>query len=360
MDISDEPPERMRADSDATAGATTLRRPRTALAMDPSHVESVFPPDVRARLLTTAELLCPGPVTDFSSAAARSVLAEVDVLVTGWGCPEIGTEALDAAPNLRAVIHAAGTVKTFLSPEVHSRGIVVSSAAAANAVPVAEFAFAAIVFGAKRAFSLAGSFRSRRTHRTPADLAAHPWLGTHRLTVGIIGASYTGRRLLGMLGMLDATVLLYDPYVSRAEAEREGWTLVDLDILAATSDVVSIHAPHTPDTHHLLDRRLLDLMRPGTVVVNTARGALVDTDALTEQLVAGRLDAVLDVTSPEPLPPDHPLWTLPNVFLTPHLAGALGNEVGRLGALAVDELARYARGEPFLYPVRHEDLARRA
>ncbi|MFF8380671.1 hydroxyacid dehydrogenase [Streptomyces sp. NPDC015661] len=328
--------------------------------MDPSNVESVFPPDVHARLLSTADLLHPGPVTDFASTTARSVLAEAEVLLTGWGCPPIDTEVLEAAPRLRAVIHAAGTVKTFLSPEVHARGIAVSSAAAANAVPVAEFAFAAIVFGAKRAFPLAGSFRTRRTHRTPADLSIRPWLGSHGLTIGIIGASYTGRRLLGMLRMLDATVLLHDPYVSRAEAEREGWTLVDLDTLAATSDVVSIHAPHTPDTHHLLDRRLLGLMRPGTVVVNTARGALVDTDALTEQLIAGRLDAVLDVTSPEPLPPDHPLWSLPNAFLTPHLAGALGNEIGRLGALAVDELARHARGEPFLHPVRHEDLARRA
>ncbi|MEV7571295.1 hydroxyacid dehydrogenase [Streptomyces tanashiensis] len=328
--------------------------------MDPSHVAGVFPPDVHDRLTTTADLLRPESVTDFSSATGRSVLAEVEVLLTGWGCPPIDAEVLDAAPNLRAVIHAAGTVKTFLSPDVHSRGIVVSSAASANAVPVAEFAFAAIVFGAKRAFAMAALFRSRRTHRTSADLRRHAWLGSHRLTIGVIGASQTGRRLLDMLGMLDATVQLYDPYVTHAEADREGWTLVDLDTLAATSDVVSVHAPLTPDTHHLLDRRLLGLMRPGTVVVNTARGALVDTDALTEALVAGRLDAVLDVTSPEPLPADHPLWDLPNVLITPHLAGALGNEAGRLGSLAVDELARYARNEPLLHPVRYEDLGHRA
>ncbi|MFD9032750.1 hydroxyacid dehydrogenase [Streptomyces sp. NPDC059567] len=328
--------------------------------MDPAQLDSVFPPDVHGRLLSTARLLRPDPLTEFSSPAARSLLAETEVLVTGWGCPAVDVAVLDAAPRLRAVIHAAGTVKTFLTPEVHRRGIVVSSAAAANAVPVAEFAFAAIVLGAKRAFSLAELFRTRRTHRTPADLRERPWLGAHGLTVGVIGASHTGRRLLDMLRLLDATVRLYDPYVTPAEAERQGWTLVDLDTLVATSDVVTVHAPDTPDTHHLLDRRRLGLMRPGTLVVNTARGALIDTDALTEQLVAGRLDAVLDVTSPEPLPEGHPLWGLPNAFLTPHLAGALGNEVGRLGALAVDELARYARGEPLLHPVRHEDLARRA
>lgn len=336
--------------------ARTPRRPRTVLAMNPALLDQVFPPDARFRLEEAADLRPARPIGDFTAPEAREALAHCEVLLTGWGCPPLDAAVLDRAPRLRAVVHAAGTVKTFLSPLVYRRGVSVSSAAAANAVPVAEFTLAAIVMGAKRAFPLAHGYRARRTRRTGADLAARPWLGTRGLTVGVIGASRTGRRVIELLRVLDADVLLHDPYVDPAEAALLGVTPVDLDTLMATSDVVTVHAPDTPATRHLLDGRRLGLMPPGALLVNTARGALVDTEALTGHLVRGRIDAVLDVTDPEPLPEDHPLWELPNVFLTPHLAGAQGNEIGRLGILAVDELERYARGLPFEHAVVAADL----
>lgn len=348
----------MRSIDEASAGPAAEagdppRRPRALLTMSPGAVDNVFPPAVRRRLAEVADLRRPHPVDDFSSAAVAAELADVEVLVTGWGCPPVDAAVLRRAPRLRAVIHAAGTVRTFLSPEVFDRDIVVSSAAAANAVPVAEFTLAAIILGAKRVMPLARLFQHRRTHRTAADLDGQHWLGTHGLTIGVIGASRTGRRVIELLlRTLDAQVLLYDPYLRDGEAELLGARRTDLDTLVAGSDVVTVHAPQTPATRHLLDARRLALMRPGALLVNTARGALVDIDALTEHLVSGRLDAVLDVTEPEPLPPQHPLWTLPNVFLTPHLAGAQGNEAARLGSLAVDELVRYTRREPLLHQVR--------
>lgn len=334
------------------------RRPRTVLVMSPGLLDEVFPPPVRVRLEETADLLQPSVISEFRSPDATAALSAAEVLLTGWGCPPVDAALLDRAPGLRAVIHAAGTVKTFLSPAAFDRGIIVSSAASANAVPVAEFTLAAIIMGAKRVFPLAGLYRARRTHRTGADLDRQHWLGTHGLTVGVVGASRIGRRVIELLRVLDAEVLLYDPYVDATEAELLGVTPVDLDTLVATSDVVTVHAPDTPETRGVIDARRIGLMRPGTLLVNTARGPLVDTEALTAHLVSGRLDAVLDVTSPEPLPAGHPLWDLSNVFLTPHLAGAQGNEVGRLGALAVDELARYAQGEPFAHPVHRADLGR--
>ncbi|MFI8435318.1 hydroxyacid dehydrogenase [Streptomyces sp. NPDC079020] len=326
--------------------------------MSPGLLDDVFPPPVRARLEEIAELHNPTVISEFDSPQAAAALAGAEVLLTGWGCPPVDAALLARAPRLRAVIHAAGTVKTFLSPDAFDRDIVVSSAAVANAVPVAEYTLAAIIMGAKRVFPLAELFRTRRTHRTGADLDRQHWLGTHGLTIGVIGASRIGRRVIELLKVLDAEVLLYDPYVGAAEAELLGVTPADLDTLVATSDVVTVHAPDTPETQGLIDARRIGLMRPGTLLVNTARGPLVDTEALTAHLVSGRLDAVLDVTFPEPLPPDHPLWDLPNVFITPHLAGAQGNEIGRLGALAVDELARYAGGSPFAHPVRRADLGR--
>lgn len=355
MRTTEEAPSR----SGAEAAEPPGRRPRTVLVMSTGLLDDVFPPAVRSRLEETAELLDPAVISEFDSPAAARALSAAEVLLTGWGCPPVDPALLDRTPALRAVVHAAGTVKTFLSPAAFDRGIVVSSAAAANAVPVAEYTLAAIIMGAKRVLPLADLYRARRTHRTAADLDRHHWLGTHGLTVGVVGASRIGRRVIELLRTaLDAEVLLHDPYVSAAEAALLGVTPADLDTLVATSDVVTLHAPDTPETRNMLDARRIGLMRPGTLLVNTARGPLVDTEALTPHLVSGRLDAVLDVTSPEPLPPGHPLWDLPNVFLTPHLAGAQGNEVGRLGALAVDELARFARGEPFEHPVHRADLGR--
>lgn len=350
--------EEASAPSRAGAASRPSRRPRTVLAMESGLVDVLFPPPVRARLEETADLHSPRAVGEFDSPEALRALSDAEVLLTGWGCPPVDTALLARAPSLRAVIHAAGTVKPFLSAAVLDRGVVVSSAAAANAVPVAEYTLAAIILGAKRAFPLAGLFRDRRTHRTAADLDGQHWIGTNGLTVGVVGASRIGRRVVELLRVLDCEVLLHDPYVPPAEADGLGVVPVDLDTLVATSDVVTVHAPETDETRGMIDARRIGLMRPGTLLVNTSRGALVDTEALTSHLVSGRLDAVLDVTAPEPLPRTHPLWDLPNVFLTPHLAGAQGNEVGRLGALAVEELERYARGTAFAHPVLRPDLGR--
>ncbi|QKW10393.1 hydroxyacid dehydrogenase [Streptomyces sp. NA04227] len=321
--------------------------------MSPEALDVVLTPALRERLGRTARLQLPYAADGFGSPEVRAALASAEVLFTGWGCPAVDESVLAGAPALRAVIHSAGTVKTFLGPEVLERGIAISSAADANAVPVAEYTLAAVIMGAKRVVPLSRLFRDRRTHRTAADLTRQHWLGTNGLTVGVVGASRIGRRVIDLLHRtLDVEILLHDPYVGAEEAATLGTRPCDLDTLVADSDVVTLHAPATPATRHLLDARRIRLMRPGTLVVNTARGALIDLAALTPELASGRLDAVLDVTDPEPLPPEHPLWELPNVMLSPHLAGAQGNEAARLGSLALAELDRYARGEPLRHPVR--------
>jgi len=324
-----------------------------AIAMRDADLGAVFGPPDLAELYRLATPTHPGVLHRFDTGAAATALSDAEVLLTGWGTPRIDRAVLDLAPKLRAVVHAAGTVKTFLTEEVFARGIQVSSAADANAVPVAEFTFAAIVLGAKRFSRFAHQLRSTRSTRTLAGL---PPTGTNGITIGIVGASRIGRRVLRLVRNLDATVLVYDPYLPRAEALALGAEPVTLDELCRRSTVLSLHAPQGPATRHMLDRYRLGLLPDGAIVINTARGSLVDTPALTAELVSGRLDAILDVTEPEPLPADSPLYELPNVVLTPHIAGALGNEVHRLGAQAVAELARIADGRPLAHPVLGSDL----
>ncbi|MFI6296288.1 hydroxyacid dehydrogenase [Nonomuraea sp. NPDC050790] len=325
------------------------RRPRAALAMGPGVRESVFSGGVLDRLARLVDLH-----DEVMHEVDEKVLAETEVLVTGWGCPPFDERLLGAAPGLRLIAHAAGTVKTFLDPVV-LRTVRVSSAADANAIPVAEFTFAAIVFGAKRAFTMAHRYRTEGSKR---DFSGMPWLGTHRITIGVVGMSRIGRRVLALLRNLDAEVLVYDPYADPGEAAALGGRLTDLDTLVRRSHVVTLHAPDTPETHRMIGRERLALMRDGAVLVNTARGALVDTLALAEEVTSGRLDAILDVSDPEPLPPGHPFFALPNVFVTPHLAGAQGSELARLADSALDEVARYCSGRPLRHEIHIDELGR--
>ncbi|MET9255365.1 hydroxyacid dehydrogenase [Streptomyces sp. NPDC003717] len=304
-------------------------------------------------------------LTDFAAASGPDAdpalvraLESAEVLFTHWGCPPLTEAALERLPRLRAVVHAAGSVKHHVTDAVWRRGIAVSSAAAANALPVAEYALAAILLANKRILDSARAYGEVRG-RFPR-LQFFAGAGNHRRTVGIVGASRTGRRVLELLRPFALRVLVYDPFLDAAEAAALGAELVGLDDLVRRSHVVSVHAPQLPETRHMFDARRLALMPDGATLVNTARGSLVDTEALLGHLRSGRLSAVLDVTEPETPPADSPLYDLPNVLMTPHVAGSLGNELTRMALVAADELERYARGEPFAHGVGPEELVRSA
>lgn len=319
--------------------------------MSPTVWREFLTPELAERLTATADVDPSTAVQDFGSVAD---LADVEVLITGWGCPPIDEEVLSRAPRLRAIIHTGGSVKHHVTQECWDRGITVSSAVEENAIPVAEFTLAAILFSQKRIIEVSHHYRVSRSRQSWA--AAYPSMGNYRRVVGIVGASRIGRRVVELLRPFDVEVLLADPYVDDAEATRLGVRLVELDELMSSSDTVSLHAPSLPETARLIDRQRLASMRKGAVLINTARGALVDEAALTEELVSGRLHAVLDVTDDDVLDPDSPLYDLPNVLLTPHVAGSMGDELTRLVDHTVDELQRWTAGEPFATPVDRDQL----
>ncbi|MFE6162658.1 hydroxyacid dehydrogenase [Streptomyces sp. NPDC056486] len=316
---------------------------------------AVLGPDALAAIGRVCDLVPDTVLDDFSTERARSVLRDVEVLVTGWGCPPLDAAVLAAAPRLRAVVHTAGSVRGHITPECWDRGIEVSSAAAANALPVAEYTVAMILLTGKQVTERAREFKV--TRRRDDWLGLSHGVGNYGRTVGILSASMIGRRVIELLRPYDLKVLLHDPYVSDEEALALGAQPVGIDELFGGSDVVSVHTPLLPATRGLVGRELIAAMRQDAVLINTARGAVLDQDALTEAAVAGRIRAVLDVTVPEVLPPEHPLWECDNVMITPHLAGSQGNEWGRLADLAVAELGRWAAGDGFAHAVRRERLA---
>ncbi|MFE4699893.1 hydroxyacid dehydrogenase [Streptomyces sp. NPDC056738] len=326
-------------------------------AMTPENVPRIFPPDLLARLRERVDIDPSFVAVDYTDPRVRARLADTEILITGWGCPLLDAAALDAAPKLRAVLHAAGSVKGFATPEVWERGVVVSSAAAANALPVAEYTLAMILLAGKDVFAHRECLRTERAFPYGEIL---PGIGNFGRRVGVVGASRIGRRLIELLRPFDLSVSLADPYVDEAGAAALGVPLLPLDELLAGSDIVTVHAPQTPETRHLIGRRELALMPAGSVLINTARGSLVDHDALIEELRAGRVGAILDVTDPEPLPADSPLHDLPNAFVTPHLAGSQGNEVARLGLTVLREAEHLLSGRTPEFLIDAGELERSA
>ncbi|MEU4292762.1 hydroxyacid dehydrogenase [Kribbella sp. NPDC026596] len=330
-------------------------RPAALFALGAHHLPDLYPPRSMHRLQQLVRIDQTVVAERFDTDAIRAALATAEFLITGWGCPPITAEILDAAPGLRAILHTGGSVKSLLAPACWERGLAITSAATANAEPVAEYTLAAILFAGKNVFRLRDRYHATR-HFTLAEVQTG--VGNYGRTIGVIGASRIGRRVIELLRPFDLEVCLFDPYVDTATAAELGVRQVDLDTLLRTCDVVSVHAPANPQTDRLIGAEQLALMRDGATLINTARGSLVDTDALIGHLRAGRLYAVLDVTEPEPLPVGSALWELPNTFLTPHIAGSHGNELARMGDCVIDELERFLDGRPFAHRILASDLDR--
>jgi phosphoglycerate dehydrogenase-like enzyme len=332
-----------------TATVTAYRR-EALLVMNREAFDSHFDQARLDRLASLVALPEPLWTDELDSAQARARLATAELLITSWGVPRLTADRLAAAPRLEAVFHAAGSVRSLADGVLWSREIVVTSAADANAVPVAEYTLAAIIFAGKKApFLAADASTAYRGWGQPQGFGD---LSNFRRTIGVVGFSRIGRRVVELLRLLDGpSVLVADPYADPDEVAAAGAQLVDLDELLPQVDVLSMHAPALPGTHHMIGAAELAELPDHATVVNTARGSLVDSDALAAECQAGRLFAILDVTDPEPLPADSPLRSARNVMVTPHIAGSLGTEIHRLTDHTLSEVARWLAGEPLRHQI---------
>ncbi|TDE90341.1 hydroxyacid dehydrogenase [Occultella glacieicola] len=352
-------PAALRTGDVADGNAPRPDRPHALVLMSDAAFGELFDPPRVERLRRGVSLPVDFLSLDVSSPAARDRLARTEVLITGWGSPTITAAVLDAAPALSTVFFTGGSVKAHISPACWSRGLVVTSAADANAIPVAEFTVGTILLEGKRARTYAAGYRAHRDISGDWRASVPPTINNGGV-VSLVGLSRVGRRVAALLRPFDLTVLAVDPYASRAEAASLGARLVGLDEALRCGDIVSLHAPSLPATRHLIDADRLALMRDGAVLINTARGTLVDTAALIEHCRSGRIRAVLDVTDPEELPTDSALFELPSVELTPHIAGSMQAEAHRLADSALEELERFRRGEPLRHAVDPRTLERSA
>ncbi len=340
----------------ASVPAGAAARPLAVFALDPAARDLVYGPEDRralAGLVELGELV----LTPENWREHRDVLRDAEFIFSGWKAPVFDAEFLAAAPRLRAIFYAAGSIRYCTTEAFWARGIPICSANAANAVPVAEYTVSVAILALKQFWRRAADARRGEgwgDHTRPMP-------GAFRTTVGLLSFGMIARKVAAMLAAYDVRVIVHCPLLDDAEAALHGVGRVALPDLFREADVVSVHTPLLPETTGLVDGALVASMRPDATLINTARGGVLDQPSVIAALRARPdLTAVLDVTDPEPPTAADPLFELPNVVVTPHIAGSHGRECERLGSYMVGELRRHLAGEPLRWRVTREMAARQA
>jgi phosphoglycerate dehydrogenase-like enzyme len=282
---------------------------------------------------------------DEAKATLPPILEQAEVILTN---PIVPDDILARAPALKWLqLTSAGVDRLFETETVQSGRIAVTTATGMHAVPISEYVIGAMIAFAK-GFPRAMQAQAERQWR--------PYLAQELedMTVGIVGVGAIGGRVAEVAKVLGMRVIAMRRTAGRrmtgAETGNDCFDELlppnDLEYLLRESDYVVLALPLTPQSHHLIGEEQLRMMKPTAVIVNIARGGVIDQEALIRALKTGTIQgAVVDVTDPEPLPPENELWTLPNVLITPHVSGGTPRYMERAVGVFMDNLGRYVAGK---------------
>lgn len=337
-----------------------MAQPTISIAIDPAYADQMLAREDLDRLAALARvrivpLAVPSTIEGepepeaYAEAVLAAALADTDVLVVAHGSPRIGRGLLASAPHLTFIGELEGD-RFFGRVDLDAaaeRGITVVDTTHGSSRPVAEFVLAMAILGLRDTWRYVRRLRLGEhvdpTARTdPARITNAELEGR---TVGLIGFGRIGWRLTELLRPFHCRVLAYDPFAPRELAELADVTFSpSLDNVLRRADVVVCLVPLTGGTAGMIGAEQFGLLAPGAVFVNVSRGGVVDTAALVSAARRDEQVFCLDVLDPEPVPLDHPLRDLPNVVLTPHLAGATGQSRRRFFSLMADEIERHLCG----------------
>lgn len=285
--------------------------------------------------------------------------SEADIVVTSWNTPAIDADVLAAAPRVKLVCHAAGSVRPVVSDALWERKIRVTSAAAAIAYGVAEYCLGLLLLASKRTFWLANGTR-QGYWMEPAKSYGGAF-EIYQQNIGIIGAGFIGRKLIQLLKAFTCNVYIYDPFVSAEEAACLGVTKVDdLETLFATCRAVSLNAPTNEGTRHMLRGHHFAKFQPGSLFINTAGSIQIHEEEFIKELRKGYFVACIDRCNREPVELDHPYRQLNNVLLSPHIAGVIAENRLRIGTFVANEIESYLGNGSLIHEVTLEALAKMA
>ena len=304
--------------------------------------ESFIPAAVRARLESIADVEYNSLSRQFTPAELREKLRGVDVALTGWGTTLFDGAVLEGNDSLKLIAHTGGSVTPVMSDEAYDRGVRVISGNELYAESVAESVIAYSLAALRRIPEYLDRTKSGGWYQ-----AGEVWEGLLDQTVGIVGFGMTTRHLLRMGKAFRLKFkLLEKPYLTKEVQEEYGFTTAPLEELFSTCKIVSLHCGMTKSYYHLVNERLLAMMPQGSILINTARGPVIDEAALIKELKRNRIRAVLDVYEEEPLPADSELRRLPNALCIPHMGGPTFDRRWMITMALIDNIEKMFRGEP--------------
>jgi len=346
------------------------KRPRVLLAFNQKSRDDLFPPANVARLDAAFDWYWlhleggenQGPNEDPAALdTLQGAVGDVEALVVCQGAPLIDGRILHYAPKLRIVVEMLGDrfARRLDVDSLHQAGVRVVDTTNGGSYPVAEWALALMILSVWNAGEQFRHLIANEAYVRPRTDFGYTHSELTGKKIGLIGCGYIARRLIEFLRPFQCDIRVYDPYIPKEIPDMLGVLLTSLDHVLSESDVVVSLVPLTPATRGMLGKRELDLLPSGSVFVNVSRGAVVNSDALIARLQRGDVVAGLDVFDPEPIPVDSPIRQLPNVFITPHIAGSGARVWPRLASLMIDELQRFFDGHETLYDLSPRSVANR-
>ena len=276
---------------------------------------------------------------------------DTEYIFSTWGMPYFSEkEIAQYFPSLKCIFYAAGSVQGFARPFLNSK-VRIFSAWGANAIPVAEYTAALVELSAKGFFKASSLIDSKEGYAKAVDIS-NKYPGNYELQVGIIGAGMVGKNVIKRLSAYNCRIYVFDPFLPDNIAKELGVVKTDLRFIFENCTVISNHLADNPQTRGMITEEYFDLMRPYSTFINTGRGRQVQEPGLISFLRRREdVTAILDVTFPEPPEEGDALYELPNVILTPHIAGSKGLEVMRMGSYMVEEYKRVRNNEKCLWEV---------
>lgn len=325
-------------------------RPKVLVTMPQNESMNLFMTDkVRNFLESFAEVEWNLTEKEFTGQELAEKIEDKEYALTGWGCHKFDEDVLKNAAALKMIAHAGGSVGMIADHSVYDRGILVASGNEIMAESVAEGALSYILMGLRRSVHFANGMQAGGWKN------GLEWnQSLLRQKVGIISLGSISNYLIQMLKPFHAEILVYSRKRDERIAEKLGISYASLEEIFKTCKVISVHTASNSQTYHMIGKELIGMISDGAVFVNTSRGAVVDEQALTEELLKNRFYAVLDVYEKEPLSSDSPLRGLDNVILMPHCGGPTLDLREHIGMKMAEEIKNHLEGKALTYLISNE------
>lgn len=314
--------------------------------------DSFITTDVIEKLSNMGDVIWNTSQEQFSKEELREKVRDVEVCITGWGCPRLDEYVLESAANLKMIAHTGGSVSNLVSHFLYERNIRVVSGNQIYAESVAEGVIGYIVSSLRDIPFYDNEMKNGGWR--PDDYYNEGLLDQ---TIGLIGFGMIAKYLVKMLSPFRVKVKVCSGHIDEATLLEYGMEKASKEEIFKTCKIISLHSALRPETRHMIDKQLLQMIPHGSILINTARGGLIDEGALAEELEKAKFKAVLDVFEAEPLPAESKLRKMKNVILIPHMAGPTIDRRKRVTLELMEDIIRLFNGEEPIYEISKQYAA---